>query len=102
MVEFSYWKKAKAKTQVADILFSVAFFFLISIRQHALPKLFHIHHLRELDAAEYEEIVGSPSRAPSFNLREMDNAIPVNDEGDVSICGAKILDQLTTSRGELK
>ncbi|GKD34777.1 hypothetical protein Tco_1250286, partial [Tanacetum coccineum] len=37
-------------------------------------------------AAEYEEIVGSPSRAPSFNLREMDNAICVNDEGDVSIC----------------
>ncbi|GJY47224.1 boron transporter 4-like protein [Tanacetum coccineum] len=73
-----------------------------NIRQYALPKLFHIHYLRELDAAEYEEIVGSPSHAPSFNLREMDNAIPVNDEGDVSICGAEILDQLTTSRGELK
>ncbi|GJU94661.1 boron transporter 4-like protein [Tanacetum coccineum] len=73
-----------------------------NIRQHALPKLFYIHHLRELDATEYEEIVGSPSRAPSFNLREMDNAIHVNDEGDVSICDAEILDELTTSRGELK
>ncbi|GKB11174.1 retrovirus-related pol polyprotein from transposon TNT 1-94 [Tanacetum coccineum] len=89
-------------SKVAGILFSVAFFFLISIRQHALPKLFHIHHLRELDAAEYEEIMGSPSRAPSFNLREIDNAIHVNDEGDVSICDAEILDELTTSRGELK
>ncbi|GJU72326.1 boron transporter 4-like protein [Tanacetum coccineum] len=87
---------------VAGILFPVPFFVLISIRQHALPKLFHLHHLRELDAAEYEEIAGSPSRAPSFNLREMDNAIRVNDEGDVSICDAEILDELTTSRGELK
>ncbi|GKE72584.1 boron transporter 4, partial [Tanacetum coccineum] len=87
---------------VAGILFPVPFFVLISIRQHALPKLFHLHHLRELDAAEYEEIAGSPSRAPSFNLREMDNSIRVNDEGDVSICDAEILDELTTSRGELK
>lgn len=54
---------------VAGILFPVPFFLLISIRQHILPKLFHLHHLRELDAAEYEEIVGSPTRAPSFNLR---------------------------------
>ncbi|GKA13166.1 boron transporter 4-like protein [Tanacetum coccineum] len=51
-----------------------------SIRQHALPKLFQLHHLRELDAAEYEEIRGSPSRAPSFNLREVNNAIRGNDE----------------------
>ncbi|GJY45062.1 reverse transcriptase domain, reverse transcriptase zinc-binding domain protein [Tanacetum coccineum] len=63
---------------MAGILFSVAFFFLISIRQHALPKLFHIHHLRELDAAEYEEIVGSPSRAPSFNLRELTTIVVVS------------------------
>ena len=32
----------------------------------------------------------------------MDNAIRGNDEGDVSICDAEILDELTTSRGELK
>nr|GEY91276.1 boron transporter 4-like [Tanacetum cinerariifolium] len=87
---------------VAGILFPVPFFLLISIRQHALPKLFQLHHLRELDAAEYEEIAGSPSRAPSFNPREIDLAIRVNDEGDVSICDAEILDELTTSRGELK
>ncbi|GJV45158.1 boron transporter 4-like protein [Tanacetum coccineum] len=87
---------------VVGILFPVPFFLLNSIRQHALPKLFQLYHLRELDAAAYEEIMGSPSRAPSFNLREMDNVIRVNDEGDVSICDAEILDELTTSRGELK
>ncbi|GJZ56352.1 boron transporter 4-like protein, partial [Tanacetum coccineum] len=65
---------------ILDILFPVPFFLLISIRQHALPKLFQLHHLRELDAAEYEEIAGSPSRAPSFNLREVNNAIRGNDE----------------------
>ncbi|KAJ0536914.1 putative bicarbonate transporter [Helianthus annuus] len=54
---------------IAGILFPVPFFLLISIRQHILPKVFQLHHLRELDAAEYEEIVGSPTCAPSLNLR---------------------------------
>lgn len=54
---------------VAGILFPVPFFLLISIRQHILPKLFQMNHLRELDAAEYEEIAGSPNQPPSFNLR---------------------------------
>nr|GEW36622.1 hypothetical protein [Tanacetum cinerariifolium] len=52
--------------------------------------------------AECEEITGSPSRAPSFNLREVNNPIRGNDEGEVSICDAEILYELTTSRGELK
>ncbi|KVI05984.1 Bicarbonate transporter, C-terminal [Cynara cardunculus var. scolymus] len=64
---------------IAGILFPVPFFLLISIRQHILPKLFQLHHLRELDAAEYEEIAG-----------------------EVTMCDAEILDELTTSRGELK
>ena len=54
---------------MAGILFPVPFFLLISIRQHLLPKLFQLHYLSELDAAEYEEIVGSPTRAPSFSHR---------------------------------
>ncbi|KAJ0755430.1 putative bicarbonate transporter [Helianthus annuus] len=87
---------------VAGILFPVPFFLLISIRQHILPKFFQLHHLRELDAAEYEEIAGSPARAPSFSLREMDSTLGGSNEGDVSICDAEILDELTTSRGELK
>ncbi|GKB23062.1 boron transporter 4-like protein [Tanacetum coccineum] len=87
---------------VAGILFPIPFFLLISIRQHVLPKLFQIQHLRELDADEYEEIVGSPSRGPSFRLREMDNACGGNNESDVAMFNAEILDELTTSRGELK
>ncbi|XP_076952026.1 boron transporter 4-like [Bidens hawaiensis] len=84
---------------VAGILFPVPFFLLISIRQHILPKLFQMHHLRELDAAEYEEIVGGPTHAPSFNLEGTDDG---SNDNDVSICDDEILDELTTSRGEFK
>ncbi|CAH1443413.1 unnamed protein product [Lactuca virosa] len=87
---------------VAGILFPVPFFLLISIRQHILPKLFQLHYLRELDAAEYEEILGSPTRPPSFNLRESDSGHGGSNEGDVAICDAEILDEMTTNRGELK
>ncbi|XP_023729443.1 boron transporter 4 [Lactuca sativa] len=87
---------------IAGILFPVPFFLLISIRQHILPKLFQLHYLRELDAAEYEEILGSPPRVPSFNLRESVSDHGGSIEGEVAICDAEILDQMTTNRGELK
>ncbi|KAK9065629.1 hypothetical protein SSX86_015030 [Deinandra increscens subsp. villosa] len=100
---------------VAGILFPVPFFLLISIRQHILPNLFQLNHLKELDAAEYEEIMGSPTHAPSFNLRsfstfgssrklfqEMGSAQGGSNEGDVSIYDDEILDELTTNRGEIK
>ncbi|MCI14037.1 boron transporter 4-like, partial [Trifolium medium] len=45
---------------IAGILFPLPFFLLILVRQYILPKMFSPHHLRELDAAEYEEIVGAP------------------------------------------
>jgi len=48
---------------IAGILFPLPFFLLIALRQHILPKLFKPHHLRELDAAEYEEIVAAPNRS---------------------------------------
>lgn len=81
---------------IAGILFPLPFFFLISIRQHILPKLFHPIHLQELDAAEYEEIVGTPRRALSLSFkRETPEDEPVGDDGE-------ILDELTTSRGEFK
>ena len=41
---------------IAGILFPLPFFILIGIRQYILPKFFDSHHLRELDAAEYEEV----------------------------------------------
>ncbi|XP_061349468.1 boron transporter 4-like isoform X2 [Gastrolobium bilobum] len=83
---------------IAGILFPLPFFFLITLRQHILPKLFNPHHLRELDAAEYEEIAGTPR--PSFNvsLREVESPrVESREIGD-----AEILDELTTNRGELK
>ena len=43
---------------VAGILFPLPFFLMILIRQHLLPKFFDPNDLRELDAAEYEELEG--------------------------------------------
>lgn len=45
---------------VAGILFPLPFFIMILIRQHLLPKFFEPNDLRELDAAEYEELEGVP------------------------------------------
>ncbi|CAI9267469.1 unnamed protein product [Lactuca saligna] len=87
---------------IAGILFPVPFFLLITIRQHILPKLFHPYHLSELDAAEYEETVGGPSRHTSFSLREIDGVDSKNDEDEVTVCHAEILDEMTTNRGEIK
>ncbi|XP_031282274.1 boron transporter 4-like [Pistacia vera] len=87
---------------IAGILFPLPFFLLISIRQHLLPKLFPPYHLRELDAAEYDEITGAPRRSLSFSFREMERSHPGTEEGEVELCDAEILDELTTSRGELK
>ncbi|KAK6152586.1 hypothetical protein DH2020_012225 [Rehmannia glutinosa] len=87
---------------IAGILFPLPFFLLISIRQHILPKLFQSHHLWELDAAEYEEIAGTPHRSLSFSIREMEVPYIGTVEGEVEICDAEILDELTTNRGELR
>ncbi|KAF2317960.1 hypothetical protein GH714_041284 [Hevea brasiliensis] len=81
---------------LAGILFPLPFFLLISIRQHILPKIFPMAYLQELDAAEYEEIEGAPKRSRGLSFKEsMENA-------DFDSCDAEILDELTTSRGELK
>ncbi|OVA00509.1 Bicarbonate transporter [Macleaya cordata] len=84
---------------IAGILFPLPFFLLISIREHLLPKLFQPCHLFELDAAEYEEIAGAPFRTRSLSLKEMDTS---GEESGPDVCDAEILDELTTSRGELK
>jgi len=54
---------------VAGIMFPVPFFLLIAIRQYILPKLFNPAHLRELDAAEYEEIPGTPRNPLELSFR---------------------------------
>uniref|UniRef100_A0A0D9UXF1 Bicarbonate transporter-like transmembrane domain-containing protein n=1 Tax=Leersia perrieri TaxID=77586 RepID=A0A0D9UXF1_9ORYZ len=80
---------------IAGILFPLPFFIMIIIRQHVLPKFFEPNDLRELDAAEYEELEG------------VYHDHTLEDGGsDSGSCGsrddAEILDELTTNRGELK
>ncbi|XP_031257737.1 probable boron transporter 7 [Pistacia vera] len=87
---------------IAGILFPLPFFLLISIRQHILPKFFHPSHLRELDAAEYEEIAGAPKlhRCLSPKDNETPDSGIIDNENE--FYDAEILDEMTTSRGELK
>ncbi|KAI4324144.1 hypothetical protein L6164_023706 [Bauhinia variegata] len=105
---------------IAGILFPLPFFLLITIRQHLLPKLFNIHHLRELDAAEYEEIPGAPRLSFSgSHVTIFSKFVSLYEVGvqncstfyqdmesprfeSIEIGDAEILDELTTSRGELK
>nr|CAD1843008.1 unnamed protein product [Ananas comosus var. bracteatus] len=86
---------------IAGILFPLPFFILIIIRQHLLPKFFHPQHLYELDAAEYEEIAGV-HHDRSLSFREGDTSYSGSEDSRDEVCDAEILDELTTSRGELK
>ncbi|PKA46775.1 Putative boron transporter 5 [Apostasia shenzhenica] len=70
-------------------------------QQHIFPKFFHPKDLQELDAAEYEEIAGAPKHEHSFSFKELDAQFYRNN-GDLDVCDADILDELTTNRGELK
>ncbi|XP_020583709.1 probable boron transporter 7 isoform X2 [Phalaenopsis equestris] len=85
---------------IGGILFPLPFYLLISIREHLLPKFFHSQHLWELDAAEYEEIAGVPTHDHKLSF-ELDGT-PVSTGSSEECLGAEILDELTTSRGELK
>lgn len=87
---------------IAGILFPLPFFLLISIRQHILPKFFRPQHLQELDAAEYEEIVGTPRRTRSLSFTERALPDSGSEEGEANFYDAEILDEMTTSRGEMK
>ncbi|CAK9311208.1 unnamed protein product [Citrullus colocynthis] len=87
---------------IAGVLFPLPFFFLITIRQHILPKVLRSRYLQELDAAEYEEIKGSPKTSLSFSFKGKDSTHIVEGGDEVEMCDAEILDVLTTNRGELK
>lgn len=116
---------------IAGILFPLPFFLLISIREHILPKLFQPIHLQELDAAEYEEIIGRSFRSRSLSIRvykssplygsctfpfltsstdysefcgKQERDLPDTDTDGSSpdVSSAEILDEMTTRRGELK
>ncbi|KAM0829609.1 hypothetical protein ACQ4PT_066772 [Festuca glaucescens] len=81
---------------IAGILFPLPFFLMILIRQHVLPKFFEPNDLRELDAAEYEELEG-------VHLEQtlQEDGCSISGSCD-SRNDAEILDELTTNRGEVK
>ncbi|XP_010049957.2 boron transporter 4 isoform X1 [Eucalyptus grandis] len=88
---------------VAGILFPLPFFLLISIREHILPKFFHPHYLHELDAAGYEEIPGNPHGRHGVSLTQgVDREYSVEENEEMDISDSEVLDEITTSRGELK
>ncbi|KAJ4826599.1 Boron transporter 4 [Turnera subulata] len=88
---------------IAGILFPLPFFLLIGIRQHILPKFFSPIHLQELDAAEYEEIVGAPQRSQSLAARDgQTTELEGHENGEDDFYDAELLDEMTTHRGELK
>ncbi|XP_038696811.1 boron transporter 4-like [Tripterygium wilfordii] len=87
---------------IAGILFPLPFFLLITIRQHILPKFFHANDLRELDAAEYEEIAGAPKRNRSLSIKDKDTPDARIEASEDEFYDAEILDEMTTHRGELK
>ncbi|KAL4366304.1 hypothetical protein GQ457_05G035110 [Hibiscus cannabinus] len=80
---------------IAGILFPLPFFLLIIIRQYILPKIILPNYLRELDAAEYEEVTGLSSM-------EIETSCVENEDDGAERFDAELLDELTTSRGELK
>jgi len=49
---------------IGGILFPLPFFLLIAIREKLLPRFFKAIDLQELDASEYEEIIGAPHNIP--------------------------------------
>ncbi|KAL0739331.1 hypothetical protein Bca4012_015541 [Brassica carinata] len=77
---------------VGGILFPLPFFFLIAIRQYILPKIFDPAHLQVLDSSEYEEMAGAPHNIPL-------SSVEISED---EFYDAEILDEITTSRGELK
>ncbi|KAG2249881.1 hypothetical protein Bca52824_089509 [Brassica carinata] len=78
---------------VGGILFPLPFFILIALRQYILPKIFDPSHLQVLDSSEYEErVAGEPHNLPL-------SSVEISED---EFYDAEILDDITTSRGELK
>ena len=88
---------------MAGIFFPALFFILISIREHLLPKLFDPQHLQVLDAADYEEIIAAPLQHPSFAYRKLGSSRHLSEgEKEDEFHDSEILDEMTTSRGEIR
>ncbi|KAL1557374.1 Boron transporter 4 [Salvia divinorum] len=87
---------------IAGILFPLPFFLLISIREHVLPKIFPPYYLQQLDAAEYEEVVGHPFTSKR-RQHEDEGFTDTDDEGfSPDVTDAEILDDMITHRGEIR
>lgn len=54
---------------IGGVLFPLPFFLLVGIRHLIFPKLFHPSYLQELDAAEYEEVAGTPKGSRNLMFR---------------------------------
>ncbi|KAL2897807.1 putative boron transporter 6 [Bienertia sinuspersici] len=108
---------------------SIAILLLIPIREYLLPKLIPSEYLQELDAAEYEEVIGAPhvpiTSGDKINLSIKDciaeyqeiicspnSDMPtlneeavlgnLDDEDERDVYDEEIFDVMTTRRGELK
>lgn len=92
----------------AGIMFPFLFFFLLVIRHRIMPMVFQHYHLAQLDAHEYEEVaaVGISSRRSvgiSLSFRDIGELESGGEEEDMDFAmSGEILDEMTTSRGELK
>ncbi|GLT91460.1 hypothetical protein SLE2022_093460 [Rubroshorea leprosula] len=82
---------------IAGVLFPLMIMLLVPVRQYILPKFFKGAHLRDLDAAAYEEA----APALPFNLAAQETELVT---GTVSFAdGGEILDgMITRSRGEIR
>ncbi|GKV29530.1 hypothetical protein SLEP1_g38451 [Rubroshorea leprosula] len=82
---------------IAGVLFPLMIMLLVPVRQYILPKFFKGEHLRDLDAAAYEEA----APALPFNLAAQETELVT---GTVSFAdGGEILDgMITRSRGEMR
>ncbi|XP_021736596.1 boron transporter 4-like [Chenopodium quinoa] len=92
---------------LVGIIFPLPFFFLIIIRFLILPRYFEPHYLHELDAHEYEEVLGNSRRSfrrMSFSFKENGTLSIFDNEEEMEeeFSDSEILDELTTHRGELK
>ncbi|CAL5205047.1 unnamed protein product [Lathyrus oleraceus] len=87
---------------IGGILFPLPFFLLIVLREHVLPNLFNPNDLQELDASEYEEVIGAPRGARSMSLKDKEPCGSDTEGSSEDYYDAEILDEMTTSRGELK
>ncbi|KAG0471945.1 hypothetical protein HPP92_016491 [Vanilla planifolia] len=80
---------------IAGVLFPLMIMLLVPARQYLLPKFFKATHLRDLDAAEYEE---SPATIPWNGTTEIEGAMMQSFAQS-----EEILDEiLTRGRGEIK